>query len=450
MPIAAVEIQCAEIEIVKYVQRQCFAGEVSSSKSSKLHKLNAFRVNGLLRVGGRLRNAPIGEEAKYPILLPKSHHLTNLIVRHYHETLGHAGVEHVLSITRERFWPINGRATVKKVVNSCFSCRKQYASPGIQKMSDLPADRVQPDKPPFSHVGVDCFGPFIVKRGRADVKRYGIVYTCLTVRAIHIEVLHSMDTHSFINSFRRFAARRGLPELVRSDNGTNFAAGNRELREAIEEWNGQQINEFMIQRNIKWVFNPPSASHQGGVWERCVRSIRRILSSLTQEQKLDDEALATLMCEIEAIVNSRPITKVSDDPRDLQPLTPNHLLLLRNGPQLPPGAFTGDEIYARRRWRQVQHLADTFWRRWTREYLPQLQQRQKWFHEKRNLAVGDIVLIVDDRCPRSSWPLGRIVETHTNLQDGCVRSAKVKTTSTTLSRPITKLVLLETVESTNS
>ena len=267
-------------------------------------------------------------------------------------------------------------------------------------MSDLPADRVQPDRPPFSHDGVDCFGPFVVKRGRADVERYGIVYTCLTVRAIHIEVLHSMDTHSFINSFRRFAARRGLPELVRSDNGTNFAAGNRELREAIEEWNGQQINKFMIQRNIKWVFNPPSASHQGGVWERCVRSIRRILSSLTQEQKL--------------------------------------------------GAFTGDEIYARRRWRQVQHLADTFWRRWTREYLPQLQQRQKWFHKKRNLAVGDIVLIVDDRCPRSSWPLGRIVETHTNLQDGCVRSAKVKTTSTTLSRPITKLVLLETVESTNS
>ena len=449
MPIAAEEIQCAEIEIVKYVQRRCFAGEVSSSKSSKLHKLNAFRVNGLLRVGGRLRNAPIGEEAKYPILLPKSHHLTNLIVRHYHETLGHAGVEHVLSLTRERFWPINGRATVKKVVNSCFSCRKQYASPGIQKMSDLPADRVQPDRPPFSHVGVDCFGPFVVKRGRADVKRYGIVYTCLTVRAIHIEVLHSMDTHSFINSFRRFAARRGLPELVRSDNGTNFAAGNGEFREAIEEWNGQQINEFMIQRNIKWVFNPPSASHQGGVWERCVRSIRRIPSSLTQEQKLDDEALATLMCEIEAIVNSRPITKVSDDPRDLQPLTPNHLLLLRNGPQLPPGAFTGDEIYARRRWRQVQHLADAFWRRWTRKYLPQLQQRQKWFHKKRNLAVGDIVLIVDDRCPRSSWPLGRIVETHTNLQDGCVRSAKVKTTSTTLSRPITKLVLLETVESTN-
>ena len=418
MPIAAKEIQCAEIKIIKYVQRRCFAGEVSPSKSSKLHKLNAFRVNGLIHVGRRLKNAPIGEEAKYPILLPKSNHLTNLIVCHYQKMSGHARVEHLLSLTRERFWPINSRATVNKVVNSCFVCQKQYASPGSQKMSDLPADRDQPDRPPFSHVGVDCFGPFAIKRGRADMKRYGIVYTCLTVRAIHIEVLHSMDTHSFVNSFRKFTARRGLPELVRSDNGTNFVAGNRELREAIEESNEQQMNSFMIQRNIKWLFNPPSASHQGGVWEQCIRSIRRILSSLTQEKKLDDEALATLMCEIEAIVNNRPITKVSDDPRDLQPLTPNHLLL-QNGPQLPPGAFTSDEIYARRRWHQVQHLSDTFWRRWIWEYLSQLQQRQKWFHKRRNFAVGDVVLIVDDTCPRSMWPRSNHRDSHQSTRWLC-------------------------------
>ena len=449
-PLTTDEIQQAETEILKYVQRRCFADEMSLKKSSKLHKLNTVTINGLLRVGGRLRNAPIEEEIKYPVLLPKKHHLTNLIVRHYHETSGHTGVEHVLSLTRERFWPINARATVKKIVNSCFSCRKRHASPGIQKMSDLPTDRVQPDRPPFTYVGIDCFGPFVVKRGRADVKRYGIVFTCLTIRAIHIEVLHSMDTHSFINSFRRFVARRGLPELVRSDNGTNFVAGNRELREAIDDWNEQKINEFMVQRNIKWIFNPPSASHQGGVWERCIRSIRKILNHLTKEQRLDDENLATLMCEIEAIVNSRPITKVSDDPRDLQPLTPNHLLLLRKGPQLPPGVFTSDEIYSRRRWRQVQHLANTFWRRWIREYLPQLQERQKWFHKTRNLSVDDIVLVVDDRCTRSTWPLGRITEVYKNQQDGCVRSAKVKTASSVLVRPITKLVLLETVESSNA
>ncbi|KAK3752073.1 hypothetical protein QZH41_005572 [Actinostola sp. cb2023] len=212
-PITTEELQHAEKEILTYVQKLCFAGEMSSfvKKSSQLHKLNPLKIDGLLRVGGRLRNAPIAEEAMHPILLPKKHHVVNLIVRHYHELSGHSGVEHVLALTRERFWPINARATVKKVVNTCFSCRKRNAPPGIQKMADLPDDRVKPDKPPFTYVGIDCFGPFIVKRGRTEVKRYGIVYTCLTIRAIHIEILHSMDTHSFINSFRRFAARRGVP-----------------------------------------------------------------------------------------------------------------------------------------------------------------------------------------------------------------------------------------------
>ena len=253
-----------------------------------------------------------------------------------------------------------------------------------------------------------------------------------------------------INSFRRFVARRGLPETVRSDNGTNFVAGNRELREAIDEWNVQQIDEFMVQRNVKWIFNPPAASHQGGVWERCIRTIRKILNALIKEQTLDDESLNTLMCEIEAIVNSRPITKVSDDPRDPQPLTPNHLLLLRSGPQLPPGLFTNEDTYSRRRWRQVQHLANTFWKKWIREYLPQLQERHKWTNQRRNLSIDDVVLVIDDKFPRSSMPLGRVLEVYRNAQDGCVRSAKVKTTTSTLVRPITKIVLLETVESSRA
>ncbi|KAK3727376.1 hypothetical protein QZH41_006038 [Actinostola sp. cb2023] len=169
-PITTQELQHAEKEILTYVQKLCFAGEMSSfvKKSSQLHKLNPLKIDGLLRVGGRLRNAPIAEEAMHPILLPKKHHVVNLIVRHYHELSGHSGVEHVLALTRERFWPINARATVKKVVNTCFSCRKRNAPPGIQKMADLPDDRVKPDKPPFTYVGIDCFGPFIVKRGSKD------------------------------------------------------------------------------------------------------------------------------------------------------------------------------------------------------------------------------------------------------------------------------------------
>ena len=145
-------------------------------------------------------------------------------------------------------------------------------------------------------------------------------------------------------------------------------------------------------------------------------------------------------------MNGRPLTKVSDDPRDLEALTPNHLLLLQSGPTLPPGVFTKGDTYSRRRWRQVQYLADVFWRRWIREYLPSLQARQKWIQEHRNLQPNDIVLIVDDTAPRSSWPLGRVVEVYYNTGDGLVRSAKVKTRSSTLVRPTTKIVLLEEAE----
>ena len=137
-----------------------------------------------------------------------------------------------------------------------------------------------------------------------------------------------MDTDSFINSMRRFIARRGIPELMRSDNGTNFVGGNKELSSAIPQWNVQQIHGFFLQKHIKWIFNPPSGSHHRGVWERCIRTVRKVLNAVLKEQALDDEGLSTLMCEVEAIVNSRPITKSSDDPSDCEALTPNHLLLL--------------------------------------------------------------------------------------------------------------------------
>ena len=197
---------------------------------------------------------------------------------------------------------------------------------------------------------------------------------------------------------------------------------------------------------MKWIFNPPSGSHFGGVWERCIRTVRKVLNALLKEQTLDDEGLTTLMCEIESIVNGRPITRLSDDPSDCEALTPNHLLLLRSGPNLSPGFFRKEDTHSRRRWRQVQYMADVSWRRWVHEYLPQLQERQKWSNPSRNFAVGDVVLVVDDRIPRSSWPLGRVAEVHKNSKDNRVRSVSVKTRTTMLDRPIDKIVLLESVE----
>ena len=197
-------------------------------------------------------------------------------------------------------------------------------------MADLPEDRVTPGKSPFCYVGVDCFGPFMVKSSRSIVKRYGVLFTCLSIRAVHIEVAHTLDTDAFINALRRFIARRGKPVQMRSDNGGNFVKGDKELIEAIRKWNQEQIHDFLLQNSVDWKFNPPAASHMGGIWERTVRSIRKVLKGLLKEQTVTDQGLATLMCEVEAILNSHPLTKVSSDPKDAEAITPNHLLLLRS------------------------------------------------------------------------------------------------------------------------
>jgi hypothetical protein len=445
-PITVPELRVAEKKILICIQKETFTEELYDlssksnncvKKSSSLFKLDPILKDGLIRVGGRLNRAPITQDARNPVILPKKNRVVDLIIKHFHVILGHSGREHVLAALRERYWIIHGNSTVRRVLSSCFSCKRRQAKVGEQKMADLPHDRVNPSAPPFTCVGVDYFGPFIVREKRSMVKRYGVIFTCLAVRAIHLEIARTLDTDSFIMALRRFISRRGQVKEIRSDNGTNLVGGEKEIRQSIQEWNQQQIHNFLLQREIKWTFNPPTGSHHGGVWERCIRTVRKILRALVKQQTLNDEALATLMCEVEAIVNSRPLTAVSSDPKDMEPLTPNHLLLLRGQPSLPPGLFSKDDLYSRKRWRQIQYMSDLFWKRWTREYLPRLQERQKWFYPRRNFAVDDLVL-------RNTWPVGRITKVFPDKK-GFVRRVVVKTSSAILERPISKLCLLESI-----
>ena len=310
-------------------------------------------------------------------------------------------------------------------------------------MADLPADRVTPGEPPFTNTGIDFFGPFFVKRGRGQEKRYGVVFTCLVSRAVHIEVADSLSTDSFLCSLRRFLARRGNVKRIRTDRGTNFIGSEQELSSEVDRLLKSEsvIHEATLRKNIDWVFNTPNASHHGGVWERLIRSIRKILNSLLSQQTLTEETLRTLLCEVEAVLNSRPLTAVSHDHRDPQPLSPNDLLQLGGTAPIPAGVFGADDLYARRRWRQVQYLADVFWSRWLREYIPLLQRRQKWLHPERSLVADDVVLIADDGLPRCQWALGRVVETRLS-SDGLVRSVRLRTKGKELWRPIAKLVYL--------
>ncbi|KAK7890880.1 hypothetical protein WMY93_022843 [Mugilogobius chulae] len=411
------ELQGAELSIIRYCQQQRFTEEVEAltrnnrvSRQSSIHMLDPVLQDGLLRVGGRLNKAAMPDEAKHPLILTKDQHISSLILKNAHQTLGHAGRAHTLSSVRRKFWIVKGHSAVRKVIGECSICRRYNARPLEQKMADLPAMRILPDNPPFTNTGVDYFGPIEVKRGRSFCRRYGVIFTCMASRAIHLEVAPSLDTDACINALRRFISRRGQVKHLWSDNGTNFVGAEREMKEVLATLDQDAIKGHLVQAGVEWTFNPPAGSHFGGVWERMIRLVRRVLNSVLRQQTLNEDGLNTVLCEAEAILNDRPITKLSEDPHDLEPLTPNHLLLLKASQRFHLEFSSRDDQYGKRRWKQVQYLANLFWKRWVREYLPLLQERQKWNEKKRNLSVGDIVAIMDPSAPRGSWPLGKVLE----------------------------------------
>ena len=175
-------------------------------------------------------------------------------------------------------------------------------------MLNLPKERLCCDEPPFTYVGTDCFGPFYTKRGRAQVKRYGVIFTCLVIRAVHLEVTEDLSTSAFINCLRRFIARRGSLKVISCDRGTNFVGAEKELNMAIENWNQSEIHQCLLKKGIDWKFNPPHSSHFGGSWERHIGTIRKVLNFVLINQKLTDDSLCTFLCETEMIINSRPLT----------------------------------------------------------------------------------------------------------------------------------------------
>lgn len=329
-----------------------------------------------------------------------------------------------------------------------------------QKMADLPPNRSEP-APPFTFSAVDYLGPWMIKEGRREVKRYGVLFTCMASRAVHLESANSLDTASFFNALRRFISRRGPVRQLRSDQGSNFVGASRELKESMVELDQDQIKEELLKNNCDWVtfqMNVPAASHMAGSWERQIRTVRSVLAAILEKNgaQLHDESLRTYLCECEAIVNSRPLTVNSlSDPDSLEPLSLSHLLTLKTKVVLsPPGMFQTPDLYTRKRWRRVQHLANAFWCRWRKEFLLSLQQRNKRTHPRRNLTVGDVVIVKEDTLPRNGWQLARLSKTYPS-KDGHVRLVQVvlgdaalpsdgkrKGPVRRLDRPANKLVLL--------
>ncbi|XP_064624612.1 uncharacterized protein LOC135486060 [Lineus longissimus] len=399
--------------------------------------------DGLIRVGGRLDRSDLPYDAKHPIILPKNHHVTELVIRHYHKIGRHIrGVNGLLADIRVRFWPVNGREAVKKSGRGCIDCKKQRKQMCEQKMAPLPSLRANIPLRAFAHCGEDYGGPFPVKLTRnTRAKRYICLFTCLCSRAVHLEVAFGLDSASFLNALTRMTARRGRPLEIVSDNGTNFIGAERELRELLQEIEQTEVGEKLAEQGIHWHFNPPLGSHHGGVFESMIKAAKRGMKAILGEACITDEELLTAVTEVEGLLNARPLTYCSKDPKDETVLTPNHFLVGQAGGQLAPVVTDEIAFNPRNRWRYIQDLVKKVWIRWQKEYLSLLQNRPKWMEEREDLKIGDIVLMVDPNSPRGKWPLGRVSEVFPG-EDRRVRTVQVYSEGKEWRRPVSKLALL--------
>ena len=365
-------IKYTEAIIVKQIQRRWFSTEMlllmnnqTLKKGSNLYKLDAFLdTDNTLRVGGRLSRAAMDYGVKHPIILPKNAHITQLIIKHYHEKVHHQGRGITINEIRSNGWWIIGcTRLVASYIFKCVTCSRLRGQTSGQKMSDLPTFRLE-ESAPFTHIGMDCFGPFVTVDARKEKKRYGVVFTCLASRAVHIEVIDDMSTDTFINSLRCFVAIRGPVRSIVCDRGSNFIGASNELKRAAKEINYDLVKNTLSYENCDFFFNVPQSSHMGGVWERQIRTIRNILNAIMKQhsKRLNLASLRTFMYETMAIVNSLPIAVSTLGDSTQEPLTPNHLLTMKSKIALPlPGRFDADDIYSRKRWRIVQQLCNEFW-----------------------------------------------------------------------------------------
>ncbi|UYV84003.1 hypothetical protein LAZ67_X000860 [Cordylochernes scorpioides] len=401
-PLTTAEMNRAIMVIVKLVQCSEFLHEIQSlndhcqlPNKNRILDLGPFLDDeGLLRVGGRLQRSNLSSNQKHPMILPKKHH-----------------------ITRAR--------TVEQI------------------MGNLPPDRVNPSRP-FLKTGIDIAGPFGLRpsliRSKSVIKAYVVLFVCFAVKAVHLEMVTSLSTNSFIAALRRFISRRGRPSDIYSDNGTNFKGTQRILREQFEIINAIETREFISEELITWHFIPPSAPHFGGLWEANIKSVKGHIIKAGRTSLMNPEEFATLLCQIEACLNSRPLVESSSDPNDLQALTPGHFLIGTSMIDIPEPT-SKDQFNLTSRWNLVQKLRNSFWKRWSGEYINSLQQKGKWRQKKLNLEVDQLVLIKEDGTPPMRWRLGRIIEVFPG-SDKVVRVALVRTARGVFKRPITKLAPL--------
>lgn len=442
------ELTISMKKLVKIAQHDSFGEDVQIlnskqpfSRKSKLLSLSPFcDPDGLLRVGGRLKNSKLSYNARHPLLLSGSHYLTKLIFEDQHRKLFHAGPQLLLATVRQTYWATAGMNAAKRVTRNCIQCFKLRPTNVAPIMASLPKERVS-EMHPFNVAGVDYAGPFYLKdkkgRGCKQIKGYICLFICFATKALHLELVTDLSSETFILALRRFTSRRGKPEKIFSDNGTNFVGAQNMLKE---------LHDFLIKENnniidscanecIAWHFIPPYSPHFGGLWESGVKSVKFHLLRVLKDSKLTYEEFYSILVQVEGMLNSRPLYPLSSDPNDLQPLTPSHFLIGRPLVTVADPSVQHLPMNRMSRFQFLQHLNQSFWKRWSTEYLSQLQQRGKWKQQVHAIKTGTLVVVKKDNFPSCRWSMGRIIDIHPD-REGVVRVVTVKTSQGVFKRAV--------------
>ena len=441
--------------LIRKAQEDSYIKEVTAlSHKEQLHEKSRIislrpilDQEGLIRVGGRLDNAEGEFEMRHPPIIPSESRLAWLVIDQAHRATRHGSVQIMTHYIRQRYWVPRLRSNLRSFLHKCVICARYNYRLEQQLMADLPKDRVRVGKP-FLHAGVDYAGPVEVKvidrKGCSVARRKSwiAIFVCLKTRAVHIDLVTDLTSVAFLACYERFIGRRGRCERMYSDNGTAFVGAAKELRRAFQEWKVKGVFASLSLKGTDWRFMTPAAPHQGGIYEAAVKSMKYHLTRVIGQKVLTHEQLTTLLVEIEGILNSRPIHPLSDDPDDIQALTPGHFLVGEPIVLPPPFAISEQSTtHGVRLWRERQTMLNHFWKRWLDEYLATLQERKKWRREKENVKLGQLVLIKSENFPPAQWALGRISELIPS-KDGFIRSVVIRTQTGQLRRPVQKICII--------
>lgn len=451
--VTTLEVQMVQNRLILIAQKSSFPDEYMAllmkkpiAASSSILCLNPFLdSDGIIRSSGRLVSSPaLSYDERHPVILPYNCQFSRLYVRFIHLISLHGGNQLVLRLIRAKFWIPRIKNLIKCSINNCKPCILYKRRCHTQLMSALPPERSEISRP-FVHTGLDFAGPFDIKSyaGRACriTKGYVCVFVCFSTKAIHLEATSDLSTSAFLAAFSRFVSRRGCPLHLHSDNGTTFVGASKVLAKEFIQNSHWAVTSNYAHQNLTWHFIPPGAPHMGGLWEAGVKSFKSHFKKVAGNFKYTFEEFQTLLYKIEACLNSRPISPTSQDPSDLSALTPGHFLI--GSPILVPiDPYLKDApISISNRWQRLKVINQNLCMRWKEEYLKELHKRYKWQKPSANLEENMMVVIRDENLPPNSWRLGRISKVYPG-PDARVRVADIRTERGTITRPITKLVVL--------